>query len=484
MGVLVLDMAGQRRGMSLPLLLSFAVLDVMLGTTATDVTVTMSPTFPTSSTPRKTTALLPTTAAPLPPSSPETSTPEVLSDAFTVSAATPRGSSPAASSIPAPQARGSAAHSTPGLPVDTMVQPDPPPKVLGLTSGIPDPALMATTPNCEETTIITSVGTSTALAVSSFGVETSMLPPPTSTLLPSTWVGTTLGTSTHQGPAMTMPLGSTSPGTGSASSPTAPAPTAASDEPLTTSDTMATPVTSTGIPGSTPIPSQLAGTTPDTSTLTAPETPGATTGTTTTDVTATVSSTFPTSLTSVETSTLLPTTNSTSTGTLPPSSPEMGASTLERSSTSSGISSASPPSAPAPTAASAEPLTTLADTTDTPVISTGVPGSNPAPSQSSRTTSRITPGISTMTMGLTPSTPTISGTVSTPADLPTTLPVCPTSTSNTSASYLFLSLRLTVPLDLGNTTVQELLLSQLRRYLQTAFPCAGLAVGWRGHRRT
>ncbi|XP_074768087.1 uncharacterized protein LOC141963048 isoform X1 [Athene noctua] len=473
-------MAGQRRGMSLPLLLSFAVLDVTLGTTTTDVTVTRSPTFPASSTPRKTMTLLPTTTTPLPPSSPETSTPEVLSDAFIASAATPWGSSPAASSIPAPQARGSTAHSTPGLPVDTMVQPDPPSEVLGLTSGTPDPTLMATTPNCDEPTIITSVGNSTALAVSSFGVKTSTLPPPTSTLLPSTWVGTTLGTSTHQGPAMTTPLGSTSPGTGSASSPTAPAPTAASDEPLTTSDTMATPITSTGIPGSTPIPSQLAGTTPPTT----PETPGDTAETTATDVTTTMSSTFPTSLMPMKTSALLPTTNSTTTGTLPPSSPETGASTLERSSTSSGISSTSPPSAAASTAASAEPLTTLADTTDTPVISTGVPGSNPAPSQSARTTSRITSGMSTMTMGLTPGTPTISGTDSTPADLPTTLPVCPTSMPNTSASYLFLSLRLTVSLDLGNTTVQELILSQLRRYLQTAFPCAGLEVGWRGHRRT
>ncbi|XP_049659324.1 sialidase-like isoform X2 [Accipiter gentilis] len=278
-------MAGQIGGLPLPLLLlSLAVLDLTLGTTATDVTVTTSPTLPTSSTPTKTMALLPTTdsttAATVPPSSPETSAPEVLTDAFTASDATPRGSGTAASSITTPQARGSAARSTPGSPTGTTVQPDPTPTGPGLTTGTPTPIPMATTPDCAETTIVTSVGTSTALAVSSFGVKTSPLPPSPSSPLSSTWVGTTLGTSTRQAPAVTMLLGSTSPGTGSTSSPTAPAPTATSDEPSTTPlDTAATPVTSMGVPGSTSVPSQpagtTAGTTPGTSTPTAPETSSA-----------------------------------------------------------------------------------------------------------------------------------------------------------------------------------------------------------------
>ncbi|XP_075013267.1 uncharacterized protein LOC142085357 isoform X2 [Calonectris borealis] len=235
-------------------------------------------------------------------------------------------------------------------------------------------------------------------------------------------------------------------------------------------------------------------------------------GTATTDVTVTVSPTLPTSLTPMETSALLPTTDSSTAATLPPSSPETEASTPEMSSTSLGTSSASPhtaspPTAPAPTATSAEPLTTLADTTATSVISTGVPESTPTPSQLTGTTSRTTPAISTPTMGPTPGTPTVPGTLSaamgtepsspatdptqtpeiilsTPTDLPAMLPICPTATSNTSASHLFLSLRLTVPLDLGNTTVQELVLSKLREDLQMAFPCAGLAVEWRGKRRT
>ncbi|XP_074954469.1 mucin-4 [Phalacrocorax aristotelis] len=531
-------MAGQRGGLPL-LLLCFVVPDLTLGATTTDRTVTVSPTLPTSSTPTETTALLPTTssttAATLPPSSPETSTPEVLTDAFTTSATTPHGSSPALSSISTLQARGSTAHIIPGSPVGTMVQPDltptglglttgtptglglttGTPTELGLTTGTPTTNPMAMTPNCAETTIVTSVGTSPALAVSSFGVEMSTQPPSASTLLSSAWVGTALGTSTHQGPAMTVPPGSTSPGTGSASSPTVPAPTATSDEPSTALlDTTTTPVTSTGVSGSTATSSEpagtTAGTTPGTSTPTAPETPSDAAGSTTTEVTATMSPTLPTSSTPMGTSALLLTTDSTTIATLPPSSPEMGAFTTERSSTSPGTSSTSPPTAlpptpPALTVASTEPLTTLADTTATTVINTGVPGSTPAPSQLAGTTSMTTPGISTPTMWLTSGTSTVSGTpsaatgmepsspatdstltpevtLSIPADLPTTLPVCPTAKSNTSASHLFLSLRLTVPLDLGNTTVQELVLSKLRRDLQTVFPCAGLAVEWRGKR--
>ncbi|KAM6414380.1 uncharacterized protein O9250_005758 [Rhynochetos jubatus] len=233
-------------------------------------------------------------------------------------------------------------------------------------------------------------------------------------------------------------------------------------------------------------------------------------GTTTTDVTATVSPTVPTSPIPMDASALLPTTDSTTAVTLSPSSPETGASTLGMSSISLRTSSASPPTAPPPTApaptdASAKPSTTLADTTVTPFISMGNPGSNPAPSQLARTMSGTTPGISTLTMGPTPCTPRISGTPSTTVDmetsshttnspqtpevtpsttdLPTTLPSCPSAASNTSASYLFLSLRLTVPLNLENTVVQELVMSKLRRDLQTEFPCAGLEVQWRGKRK-
>ncbi|XP_040469612.1 mucin-5AC-like isoform X1 [Falco naumanni] len=235
-------------------------------------------------------------------------------------------------------------------------------------------------------------------------------------------------------------------------------------------------------------------------------------GTTVTDVTATVSLTLPTSLTPMETSPLLPTTDSTAAATLPPSSPETGASTLQRSSTSLGTGSTSPPTmppptGPAPTAASAEPLTTLADTMATPAISTGVPGSNPTPSRPAGTTSRNTFDTSSHTVGLTsgtltlsetpstatgtePSSPTTSSTQipevtpSTPADLSVMTSSCPTATSNTSASHLFLSLRLMVPQNLENTMVQELVLSKLRGNLLTTFPCAGLAVEWRGKRRT
>ncbi|XP_068262799.1 integumentary mucin A.1-like isoform X2 [Nyctibius grandis] len=227
-------------------------------------------------------------------------------------------------------------------------------------------------------------------------------------------------------------------------------------------------------------------------------------GTTDRDVTATVPLTLPTSLAPMETSALLPTTASTTTGTIPPSSPETGTSTPERSSTSLGTGSASSPTAPTPTAASAEPSTAPAETTATSDTSTGL---SHTPSQPVGTMSRTTPGISTVTVGPALGTSTVPETssaatgmepsslsadsaqtpevtLSTPADLPVTLPVCPTATSNTSASHLFLSLRLTVPLDLGNTTVQELVLSKLHGHLQTKFPCAGLALEWRGKRRT
>ncbi|XP_053930836.1 protein let-653-like [Cuculus canorus] len=234
-------------------------------------------------------------------------------------------------------------------------------------------------------------------------------------------------------------------------------------------------------------------------------------GTTTIDVTATVSLTHPTSSTPKETSALLPNSASTTAVTIPPSNPERGASTLERSSTALWTSSASsptmlPPTAPAQTDTSSEPLTTLLDTTSDPNTITGIPGTTPDHTQPVGTTARTTPGISTLTKksnsstltaletssaatSTEPSSPATDSTQitevtpSTPADLSTMPPVCPNPTSNTSAS-LFLSLQLTIPLDLGNTTVQEMVLSKLRVDLQTLFPCAGLAVGWRGKRRT
>ncbi|XP_050164391.1 mucin-4-like [Myiozetetes cayanensis] len=453
-------------------------------------------------TPTETMALLSntssSTAAPLPPSSPATSTPEMPMDAFTTSAAAPQGSSPAASSITTAQERGSTAHSITGLPELGLTTGTP--KEVGLTTGTPAPTSMAITPNCPKTTNVPSVGTSTALALSSFGVEMSTLPPPTSALLSSTWVGTTLGTSTHQGPATTMLQGSTSPGSGSTSSATTPALTDTSKKPLTTpSDTTASLITSTVAAKRTPAPSQpvvnTARTTLGTSTLAAPKTPSATAETTAMGVTATTSPSPPTSSISMETSAQLPTTDSTTAATLSPSSPETEASTPERSSTSPGTGSSPTPTTPPPTttATSSEPLTTLANTTASPVTSMEVPLSTPSPSHPARTTSRTTPDIFPPTMESTPgiefsfpttnSTQTSEVTRSTPADPPVPPPVCPTGSSNTSTSRLFLSLRLSTPLDLGNSTVQELVLSKLREDLQTAFPCAGLSLEWRGKRR-
>ncbi|XP_069720875.1 integumentary mucin A.1-like isoform X2 [Phaenicophaeus curvirostris] len=233
-------------------------------------------------------------------------------------------------------------------------------------------------------------------------------------------------------------------------------------------------------------------------------------GTTTIDVTAAVFPTHPTSPTPMDTSALLPTSASTTETTTPPSNRETGAATLERSSTALWTSSASspttpPPTAPAQTDTSSEPLKTPSDTTSNPNTITSIPETTSYHSQPVGTTARTTRDISTLTKEsdlctstvpetssaatgtepsspVTDSTPTTEAALSTPADLSTTLPVCPTPTSNTSAS-LFVSLRLTIPLDLGNTTVQEMVLSKLRVDLQTRFPCAGLAVGWRGKKR-
>ncbi|XP_014801270.1 PREDICTED: uncharacterized protein PB18E9.04c-like [Calidris pugnax] len=437
-------------------------LQLAFGINTTDMAVGMSPALPTSNS---------TTAGTIPPSRPETPSPAVKMGASTVSTTL--------------QEKGGTAHSTPGSAAGTTVQPDPTPTELRLTTVTP--AAIPKTPDCAETTLVTSVGTSSALATTSFGIKARTLSSPTSILLSPTQVATTHGTS--QRPAVTTLLSSTSPGTGSASSLTA-----TSDEPSTTpSDTTAALTTSMEATGSTPITSQPNGTTTSTSP-----------GTTALDVTETVSLAFPTSLTSMETSSVVSTTDSSTTGTIPPSSPETGASTLE---TSLGTDRSSPPIASSPTApaspdTSAESSMTTGDTTGTSDTSTGYS----TPSQPVETTFGITSGTSTVTMETTPGTSTVpetssaatgtepsspttnstqttDDTLSTPTDLTTTA-FCPTTASSTGPSYLFLSLQLTVPKDLGNTTMQELLLSKLREELQTTFPCAGLGVEWRGERRT
>ncbi|XP_023788774.1 mucin-19-like isoform X1 [Cyanistes caeruleus] len=476
-GVLALDMTRGTGGLPLLLLLSLAVLDL----------------------PLETMALLPntssSTAATFPSSHPATSAPEMPMDAFTSSASTAQWSSPAASNVTTAQARGSTARSTPVSPGLGPTTTSSTPAGLGVTTtSTPTPASVAMTPNCDKTATFMSMGTSTALAVSSFGVEMSMLRPPTSSLLSST------STSTHQRLAMTTLLGSTSPGTSTVSFSTTSEVTDTSDRPLMTpSDTMAFLVTTTEVPGNTPVPRQPAGimprTIPGTSTSREPETRSGTAETTAMGVTATVSPALPTSSTPMESSALLPTTDSTTTtATLLSSSPETEASTSEESSTSTETGNTSPPTVPSPTTTtedSAESLATLADTTASPVISTSDPMNTPSSSYPDRTTPEIFPSTVELTPGTEPTSPATSSaqtseapTLSTPTDLPTLPPVCPSGSSNTSASHLFLSLRLTTPLDMGNTTVQELVLSKLREDLQTAFPCAGLALAWRGKRRT
>ncbi|XP_015493039.1 mucin-5AC-like isoform X1 [Parus major] len=473
-GVLALDMTRGTGGLPLLLLLSLAVLDL----------------------PLETMALLPntssSTAATFPSSHPATSTPEMPMDAFTSSASTAQWSSPAASNITTAQARGSTARSTPVSPgLGPTTSSSTPAGLWVTTTSTPTPTSVAVTPNCDKTATFMSMGTSTALAVSSFGVEMSMQRPPTSSLLSST--------STHQGLAMTTLLGSTSPRTSTASFSTTSGVTDTSDRPLMTpSDTMAFLVTTTEVPGNTPVPHQPAGimprTIPGTSTPREPETHSGTAETTAMGVTATVSPALPTSSTPMESSALLPTTDTTTTATLLSSSPETEASTSEESSTSTETGNSSPPTVPSPTTTtedSAESLATLADTTASPFISTSDPMSTPSSSYPDRTTPEIFPSTVELTPGTEPTSPATSSaqtseapTLSTPTDLSTLPPVCPSGSSNTSASHLFLSLRLTTPLDLGNTTVQELVLSKLREDLQTAFPCAGLALAWRGKRRT
>ncbi|XP_010210370.1 PREDICTED: uncharacterized protein DDB_G0274915-like [Tinamus guttatus] len=157
-------------------------------------------------------------------------------------------------------------------------------------------------------------------------------------------------------------------------------------------------------------------------------------GTTDVDVTVKTPLTFSTFSRPSETSALLLTTTSTSTATTTPSSSEVGSSTPEERSSTADVTS--------------------------PYASTEL--SSP----------------------VTNSTPSPEVTISTTADEPATPLVCPSAATNTNASHLFLSLRLTVPLDLENSMAQELILSKLRGDLQTAFPCAGFTVAWRGKRRT
>ncbi|KAF4796042.1 hypothetical protein TURU_086729 [Turdus rufiventris] len=290
---------------------------------------------------------------------------------------------------------------------------------------------MAMTSDCDKTPTFSSAGASTTLAVSSFGVEMSMLPPPTSTLVSSTGVGTTLGTSTHQGPAMTTLLGNTSPGTSATSSSTTPGVTG-------TSDTTASLATTTELPGSIPVSSQPVGTTPRTTPVTStprePETPSDTAETTVMGVTATVSPPLPTSSTPMESSTLLPTTDSKTTATLLSSSPETESSTPEESSTSEETANTSPPSAPPPSTGPVVSTTSLADTTASSVIVTSDPMSTSS-TDLDGTTSDIFSSTVESTPGTESSSPVTSSaqtseatTFSTSTELTTT---CPSGSSNT-----------------------------------------------------
>ncbi|TRZ18062.1 hypothetical protein HGM15179_009065 [Zosterops borbonicus] len=158
-------------------------------------------------------------------------------------------------------------------------------------------------------------------------------------------------------------------------------------------------------------------------------------------VTATLSPALPTSSTPMETSTLLPTTNSTSTATLLSSSPETEASTSEESSTFTETGNTSPPTEPplaTTTEDSVESSSALADTTASPVISSSDPMSTPSSSYPDRTTPNIFPSTMESTSGTEPSSPATSSaqaseaaTLSTPTDLPTLTPVCPSGSSNT-----------------------------------------------------
>ncbi|XP_032302411.1 integumentary mucin A.1-like [Coturnix japonica] len=181
----------------------------------------------------------------------------------------------------------------------------------------------------------------------------------------------------------------------------------------------------------------------------------------------------------------------------PPSSPDTEAPTPVKPSTAPGTSNA--PATSAHTAAPPEPSTVVVDTA-TSITNTVVLRSTPSPSPPPGNTTGTSTGVSTVitgtpadtsmapqsssaTPGTKPSSPattssqSLDGTISTSSELP---PTCPSTPNDAIASQLFLSLRLTTPLDMGNTTVQELLLAKLRRDLQAAFPHAGLLLYWRG----
>ncbi|XP_031459323.1 cell wall protein DAN4-like isoform X2 [Phasianus colchicus] len=154
----------------------------------------------------------------------------------------------------------------------------------------------------------------------------------------------------------------------------------------------------------------------------------------------------------------------TTAATTPPSSRDTEAPTSAMPSTTPGTSSAVPTSAH--TAAPPEPSTTVVDTTTTSITSMVVPSSTSSPSPSLGSTTGTSPDVSTLTTGSPPDT-------STALQSPSATP---------GASQLFLSMHLITPLDMGNTTAQELLLAKIRRDLQTAFPCAGLLLQWRGEK--
>ncbi|XP_025949235.2 mucin-2-like [Dromaius novaehollandiae] len=406
-------MASQAGGLPVPLLLllllSLAGRDgLVLGTTGTDKTVKVSPTFSAFSRPTETSVLLPTitstSTATTPPSSPEvgTSTPEERSSTppytFTASTVTTWGSSPTVSKVLTQTERGSTAHSSASLPAGTtMVQVVSSTTGRGTTTDAQSPTTAAVTSTHAEKTASTSLGTSTAPGVSLTRGDASMVPPSTSSLLASTMEGTTLATSTSEETATTSSLRSTSQETSSASPST-------TTPPITIEETFTLAGSSTLLEGT---------------------------------ITASITST------AVSESTPTATQPETTTGTTP------------------GISTQ--------TSGTALDTMTVPQTSSAGMSTTNVTSVYPSTEPSSLATDLI-------------QSPEV--TISTTADKPTTLLVCPSAATNTSASHLFLSLRLTVPLDLENSVAQELILSKLRGDLQTAFPCAGFTVEWRGKRRT
>ncbi|XP_040423719.1 mucin-7-like isoform X2 [Cygnus olor] len=221
------------------------------------------------------------------------------------------------------------------------------------------------------------------------------------------------------------------------------------------------------------------------------------------DLNATAISALSASLKPTETTALQPTTASTGTASAPPSSPETGASTPETPGTPPGSSSPSLPTVAPHTAAPAEPSTAPQDTTAPSHTSTGVPGSTPTPSQPLGTTDGTSPGTSTLTTGTTPdtqaspqspgattgtepsspatnSTQSPNNTSSTSTALPMAQPACPGIMSPVRESHIFLSMRLASPLGLGNTNVQDLIVSELQHRLQVRFPHANFTMQWRG----